>query len=701
MAKDQPLPTFVDAERIQGRQDEYLEAEGAARVRRHDQSVEADRIRYEQESQELTAEGNVRLERGDGQVTGTRAEYNMETGHGVVENPNYVLAQPAGRGSAAKFSLDGDLQYSARDASYTTCPAGNNDWFLRAEDLRIDRAQDEGVARNALLEFKGVPILYTPYADFPLAEQRKSGLLTPVFGNTSSTGTDIIVPYYWNIAYNMDATIAPRFMSKRGIMLDGEFRYLNRNYNGTLRGDWLGNDKETDTDRWALSIKHSQNFGYGFSGAVDYQRVSDDNFLRDFGNRIALTSITTLPQEGYVSYGGGWWSATARYQTWQTLQDPAAPIVPPYNREPQFLLTASRQNLHGFDAGFAGEYVDFKNSLNTLTTGDRLVLYPSVSYPLLASGGFLVPRASLHYVRYSFANPEDRAGTDRSIPILSLDGGLVFERDWSLGGTSFLQTLEPRVFYVYAPFREQATLPVYDTAEADFNFSQLFSENRFVGNDRVGDANQVTLALTTRLLEPASGAERIRFAVGQRFFLTRPRVFLLRDAPTGDVSEPTKSDFLTALSAKLGTSWLMDAGWQYDPADARTRKSSFGVRYQPGPSQVLNLGYRYTAQQLEQVGGSTQWPLGGGWWGLGVLDYSLQDGRALNAVAGVEYNSTCWSLRVVAQRFATTTAQTNNQFFIQLELRGLGRIGTNPLDLLRQSIPGYTPVTGPAAPIPQ
>ncbi len=701
VSTDQPLPTFVDAERIQGHQDDYVEAEGAARLRRYGQNVEADRIRYRQETQDLTAEGNVRLEQGGNTVAGTRGEYNLETRRGFVERPDYALAQPAGRGSAAQFSLDGENRYSARDVSYTTCPAGNNDWFLRAADLDIDRVRQVGVAHHARVEFLGMPILYTPYIDFPLSEQRKSGLLPPVLGTTDTTGTDITVPYYWNIAPNMDATLAPRFMSRRGVMLDGEFRYLGKSYSGTLRGDWLGNDSETDTERWGISVKHAQNLGYGFSGAVDYQRVSDDNFLRDFGNRIALTSITTLPQDGYLSYGGGWWTATARYQTWQTLQDPAAPATPPYNREPQLLVSASRQDLRGFDAAFAGEYVNFKNSLQTLQSGDRLVAHPTLSYPLLTAGAFLVPRASLHYTHYSFSNPENRPATDRSIPILSLDSGLVFERDWSLGGTNFLQTLEPRAFYVYAPFKQQATLPVYDTAEADFNFAQLFSDNRFVGNDRVGDANQLTLALTSRLLEPATAAERMRFAVGQRFFFTRPRVFLLRDAPTGEVAEPTKSDFLAALNAKIGGAWLMDAGWQYDPSDSSTRKSSLGVRYQPAPSKVLNLGYRYTVNQLEQVGGSAQWPLGGGWWGLGVLDYSLRDGRTLNAVAGVEYNSACWALRVVAQRFVTTTQQTNNQFFIQLELRGLGKLGVNPMDLLRQSIPGYTPVTGPADPAPQ
>ncbi|HEX6828497.1 MAG TPA: LPS assembly protein LptD, partial [Burkholderiales bacterium] len=620
----------------------------------------------------------------------TRGKINLETQQGSIEAPRYTLGEPAGRGVAAEVTLEGNQQYRAREASFTMCPAGDDDWFLRSEDLRIDQVRQVGVARHARLDFLGVPILYSPYIDFPLNEQRKSGLLTPVVGTTQTTGTDIVVPYYWNIAPNMDATIAPRFMSKRGIMLDAEYRYLYRDFNGVARGDWLGHDEVAETDRWALSLQHNQNFGYGFFGAVNYQKVSDNNFLRDFGNRIAVTSTVTLPQDAYLSYSGGWWSALARYETFQTLQDPVALIAPPYNREPQFVVSANREGALGFDLGFSGEYVDFRNPLTTQVSGDRLLLYPTLSYPLVTPGTFLIPRASLHYTHYTFSNPASRPDQDLTVPIYSLDGGLRYERPLTLAGENYTQTLEPRAYYVYAPFKDQSTLPVYDTAEADFNFAQLFLENRFLGGDRVNDANQLTVAVTSRLLHP-DGRERARLALGQRFYFDSPKVTL----DPLDPQNQTKSDFLAAFSGRVAESWLTEAAWQYDPADARTRKLSFLARSQPGPARVVNFGYRYTFDELEQVGGSFQWPLGRGWWGMGVLDYSLQDNRALNAVVGVEYNSACWALRFVAQRFATAVADTTNQFFIQLELRGLAKLGVDPLDVLRQTIPGYTKTTGP------
>ncbi len=685
----QPFPVFLEADRLQGQQDNYVEAEGAVKIRKYGQSVDADRVRYNLITNDLMAEGSVRLEQSGAQVTGTRAELDLDTFTGRIEGPEYQLSEPFGRGSATELTLEGKNQYGASDASYTTCPAGNDDWYLRAGELNIDRVREVGTARDVTLDFKGVPVLYSPYMDFPIGGQRKSGFLAPVLGATKTTGTDILIPYYWNIAPNMDATIAPRYMSKRGIMLDGEYRYLFRNFNGVARGDFLGNDDETGTDRWGVLLQHNQNLGYGFNGVINYQRVSDDNFLRDFGNRIALTSQITLPQEAYLTYGGGWWSAIARYQKFQTLQDIANPIVPPYNREPQFAVAADRANLLGFDLRFNSEYVDFRNPLNTQVSGDRIILYPSVSYPLVTAGTFLIPRVSLHHTRYTFSNPSSREDANRTVPIYSLDGGLIFERDWSFEGEEFLQTLEPRAFYVYAPFREQGTLPVYDTAEADFNFATLFLENRFIGNDRVNDANQITLALTSRLLSADAGDERIRVSLGQRFFFDSPRVTLVPGAPTNE----TRSDFLAAVTARIGRPWLVDTVWQYDPSDDRNEKFTFLTRYQPEPGKVANIGYRYTFNQIDQVGGSFQWPLGGGWWGMAALDYDLDDKRALNAVGGLEYNSACWALRFVVQRFATTVDQTTDQFFVQLELRGLARIGPDPLDLLRQTIPGYTPTT--------
>ena len=688
----QPVPLFLEADQMQGQQEKYVEAEGSVQLRRQDQSVDADRMHYDLINNDLRAEGAVRLEQPGARVTGSRAELDLDTSTGRIEQPVYQLTEPFARGDATDFTLEGNKQYRATDASFTTCPAGNDDWLLRAGQLDIDRVREIGTARNVTLDFKGVPVLYSPYLDFPIGDQRKSGFLAPVLGATKTTGTDILVPYYWNIAPNMDATIAPRYMSKRGVMLDGEYRYLFKSFNGLMRGDYLGNDDETGTDRWGFLLQHYHNLGYGFNGVINYQRVSDDNFLRDFGNRIALTSQVTLPQEGYITYGGGWWSAIARYQKFQTLQDLTNLIVPPYNREPQFGVAANRANVLGFDLGFNGEYVDFKNPLETQVSGDRTLLYPSVSYPLVTAGTFLIPRVSLHYTNYTFSNPSSREDASLTVPIYSLDGGLIFERDWSFGGENFLQTLEPRAFYVYAPFREQDTLPVYDTAEADFNFAQLFLENRFIGGDRVNDANQITLAVTSRLLRADAGDERVRVSLGQRFYFDSPRVTLVRDAPTNQ----TRSDFLAAATVRVGQPWLVDTFWQYDPSDNRSEKFSFLTRYQPELGKVANVGYRYTVDQIDQVGGSVQWPLGRGWWSMAALDYDLDGNRALNAVGGLEYNSACWAVRLVLQRFATAADETTNQFFVQLELRGLARIGPDPLDVLRQTIPGYTAPPYPA-----
>jgi LPS-assembly protein len=695
-----PLPLFIEADAMEGVQDDYLEAQGAVKVRRYGERVEAEKLRYQQSTDDMHAEGQVRLVQQGNVVDGSSADLNLETRRGHIEQPVFQLAQPGGRGTAAEFTLEGEQRYFAKDTSYTTCPVGVNDWMLHLDDLQVDNVRQVATGHNARLDFMGVPILYTPYIDFPTSDQRKSGLLPPVFGSTQTTGTDITVPYYWNIAPNMDATIAPRFMSKRGIMLDGEYRYLFQNFNGALRGDYLDHDSETGTDRWGVSLQHNQNLGYGFSGAVNFQRVSDDNFLRDFGNRIAVTSLTILPQDVYVSYGAGWWSALARYETWQTLQDPVLPVTPPYNREPQFVMNAGKQNLRGFDLGFTGEIVNFRNPQTTQVSGDRLLLYPTLSYPIVSASSFLIPRASWHYTHYAFeGTSSDRPDEDLSVPILSLDGGLVFERPWTLGGEDFVQTLEPRAFYVYAPFRDQNTLPVYDTAEADFNFAQLFLENRFVGSDRVNDANEITLAVTSRLIEPASGDERVRVAIGQRFFFNSPRVTLGPTLPSD--TQLTKSDVLAGVSARIGSQWLMDSVWQYSPSLGRTEKFSFGARYQPEPGKLANLGYRFTSQTLEQIGGSVQWPVAGGLWALGMLDYSLQDNRALNAVLGVEYNSACWALRMVVQRFATSATDTTNQFFLQLELRGLAKLGSDPVETLRQNIPGYKPVPVPVTPIPR
>lgn len=685
-------PVFIRAQRIQGHQDQELEATGDTELRRRGQAIFADWMTYFYASDEIYAEGRIRIENFGDVIEGTSLRLNLDTERGHLDKPTYRLVENDGKGGADLLLFEGKNKYRMRNASYTTCPVGNDDWFLRVNNLEIDRTRQVGVARNASIIFKGVPILYAPWMDFPLGKQRKSGFLSPTFGSTNKGGVEFTLPYYWNIAPNRDATISPRIMAKRGLLLNNELRYLEPTYNGKTIFEVLPDDKVADRSRYSLNLQHAHYLGGGWSSGLTLQKVSDNAYFRDLGDRLAVTSQTNLLRDGYLSYGAGWGSFVARVQRYQTLQDPLAPLTPPYNRAPQLNLSTGKQNIAGADIAFSSEFVDFSHP--SLVTGKRLTLYPSISYPLLTSAAYLTPKIGVHSTRYTIDRSSAAGLTDttRTIPIFSLDSGLFFEREFTLRNERFMQTLEPRLYYVYAPFRDQSQLPNFDSALADFNFAQIFTENRFSGGDRISDANQVTLALTSRLLEPGTGNERARLTLAQRLHIDTPRVGLTPGEPNN-----TRSDFLAAVSANITPQWLADAGIQYNPNRSRYEKLSANTRYQPEIGKVLNLGYRFTRDSLEQFDVSAQWPLSGRWQGVGRYNYSMRDSRVLEGLAGLEYNGGCWVLRLVVQRLATATRDSASAFFVQLELNGLTRVGADPLDALRQSIPGYTKLNVPPA----
>lgn len=691
-----PLPIFVRALEIRGHQDQEVEAEGEVEVRKLGVTVTADRMRYDTPTGDLFAQGSVRVQTENALARGPELRLNLETKTGRMAQPTYMLAAEHARGSAEEAEFLGENRMRLKDASYTTCGPGQDDWFIRAGELYLDRTANEGVARHARVEFMDVPLLYTPWISFPLNRQRKSGLLAPSFGTTGKSGAELTLPYYWNIAPNYDATITPRFMQKRGLQLGGEFRYLEPRYAGTLQAEYLSNDRVRDTDRSLLSWQHQQQLGYGLAGMLNIQRVSDNDYFRDLSTLVTQTSQTLLPREGVLNFARGGLSLLGRVQRFQVLQDPASPIIAPYNRQPQISLAYNKLDWLGTDLRLFGEWAEFRST--GLVSGRRLVAYPSVSLPLARSFGHLTPRLGVHYTRYTLDETTtglpDATGTvrpyqldaTRTLPIASLDGGLVFERQASLFGQAMLQTLEPRLYYLYVPYKDQSRLPSFDSAEADFNFAQIFSENRFSGQDRISDANQLTLALTSRYLEPATGQERLRLMLGQRLSFRVPQVTLVAAAP-----KDRRSDFLASLGGQLATGFSFDSAWEYNPNQRHTERYNVALRYAPQAGRVANLTYRFNRNDLRQVDASAQWPLAPQWQGVARWNYSLADRRLLEGIAGVEYNKGCWALRLVAHRFATATQQTTNAFFVQLELAGASHLGSNPLSLLRSSIPGFTP----------
>lgn len=681
---NQSESAIIEADRLTGKKEDQIEAIGNATLRQKGQSISADRLLYQQRSQELDAQGSVVLKQDGNTMSGAHLMLNLGSSAGRMEQPQFYLEENNSRGSAEVLHIQDRQHVSFENATYTTCPAGNQDWQMNMGSLELDRDRQIGVARNASVEFKGVPFLYMPWMDFPLNDQRKSGFLAPIFGGTSQGGTELTLPYYWNIAPDQDATFAPRVMLKRGLMLNNEYRYLGASYGGEMHVDVLPHDVVADRSRVRFALKHEQAMAADLIGYMNYNRVGDDAYFRDLGDAVNATSQVNLVQEGGLQYNLNSWNAVARLQRFQTLQDPVAPIAAPYARFPQVTLNA-QQNYFSAKIAFDGEFVDFRHP--TAVNGRRLVLNPSVSYPLVDdSAVYLTPKVALHGTKYVMGanNATAFQNETRVLPIYSIDSGIAFERDSNMFGGDYLQTFEPRVFYVYVPYRNQDLLPNFDTAQADFSFTQMFTENRFFGSDRIGDANHVTLAMTSRLLEQGNGKERLKVTLGERFSFKTPRVNLI--TPTTTIN---KSDILLAAAGRVTDSWSLDSEFQFDPNQSHSQRYNIAARYRPEPGKAFNTGYRFMRNALRQVDVSSQWPLSNRWHAVGRWDYSLQDGRTSEAIAGLEYYQSCWTLRLVAQRFATATQQHNTGFFVQLELNDFVKVGADPLGLLKQSVPGY------------
>jgi len=697
---DRDSAKFLEADRIVTDQDRNVVATGDVTLRQRGAAIRADRVEYHDADQTVAATGGVRLERDGDVASGPRLNYKLDNGTGdmdspVFEFPKRLERRTASRGQASRAVLEENSVTRLFKAEYTSCPVPRDDWFIRVRELELDTSRNVGTAYNSTVYFLGVPILYSPYMSFPMDNKRKSGFLAPTLGTSAQSGFDFSLPYYFNLAENYDATLTPKIYTRRGIQIGAEARYLTSFMSGQVDGEVLPHDRVTDSDRYFMGLKHVQQLGHGISFSANAQKVSDDAYFRDLSTRIALTSQTNLPRDAILAYNDEVWSVSARALGYQTLQDPNGPPIPiPYNILPQLLAFGSQQNVRGFDWQWASELSNFVHP--TLVNGQRLIVYPSVLYPWRNGYSFVIPKAGYHYTRYNLEdnNASPNATLSRGLPIASVDSGLYFERQSTWGGRAFEQTLEPRLFYLYVPYKDQSGYPNFTTAETDFNFQRFFSENRFVGGDRIGDANQLTFALTTRLIESATGLERFKAALGQVYYFTPPKVTL------GDTPPPAKtSDILGYASTQMTPSVSIDAAWQYTPNLQRSERIVVGGRYNPQPGSVVNAAYRYvrgtetsadpSRQGIQQVDLSSQWPITRNLQGLARWNWSVKERKLLEGLVGFEYNAGCWQVRAVAHRFITAAQQYSTSFQIQLELTGLSRIGINPLETLRQNIGGY------------
>ena len=709
-------PTHFEADSISGHDQQELVAEGGVVMRNLREQMQADWLSYDQTSDLAEARGNVVFVRNQDRLQGSALKLKLAARLGEMKDVEFQLVGKDGqrvRGGAESLVFAGPDVYRMNSASYTTCPPGNEDWLLKMDDLQLDYITSLGSARKVRLEYLKVPILYVPWMDFALDNKRKSGFLLPTYGASDARGLELIAPWYWNISPQRDATITPRVMSKRGLQVGGEFRYLEPTYSGELSGEILPSDQATDSNRYRFLLRHRQQFGPRWSGRVEYDAVSDDRYFADLSSEISQTSRVNLPRQATFNFNAGWWQASGMVQTFQTLQDPAADfIVEPYSRLPQLGLSATRDlawgkalaggaNGLGVRFDFNSELVYFDHAGDSRVQGARLHANPSLSFPLQTPFSVVTPRLGWYLSHYALDDATlalsdslslpltssarfDRNST-RSLPMFSLDSSLFLERDINFRNKKYTQTLEPRAYYVYIPYHDQTGIPIFDSSTRDLSLDQLFAENQYIGVDRINDANQLTLAVTSRFLETGNGAERLQVTLGQRYYFASQQVTL----PGVAARASNSTELLAQASGQINSKLRLSSGIQFDTGEGNMIKANLGGSWSDGPGRRFNADYRYTEDSLDQIDLSFQWPLAPKWYGLGRINYSLKDSRLVEGLAGFEYNESCWSLRGVMQQLATTETTTTNAFFLQLELRGLAKLGPNPLDVLKRSITGY------------
>jgi LPS-assembly protein len=662
---------------------------GPVEIHYRDVTITADRGSYDRDSERLEAIGAVKLTNPDVTVSGEDVQVDTEAETIRFSSAAFEMPKRPARGSAEDILIESDRTLSLMRVLFTTCPPEDTDWEIKADSIDLDVNGGVGTARGVKLDFKGVPILWAPYFSFPISNERKSGFLTPDISDRDRTGIDISVPYYLNLAQNYDLTLEPRYMSERGTQVRSIFRYLLPRSDGRLDFEYLPEDEETDQTRRYVNLLHETEFGEGWQVLSSIEEVSDDAYFEDLGSSLAVTSQTHLNRFLDIAYFAPYWTMLSRFQNYQTIDPVLLPEEHPYERVPQLMFDGSWL---GRRLGFASntELVNFDRDVGV--TGWRLDTTQELSVRFARAGMYLTPAVALRQTNYWL---EDTApGTDdtltRSLPVGSLDMGLTFER--SAGrNAGWIQTLEPRLLYVQVPFEDQSQLPVFDTVLPDFNLVQLFRKYQFIGPDRIADTDQLAFGVTTRLIDAASGRERLTATLGQTRYLSAQQVSLPNTLP----NDANASDYVAELSIGLQEAWNLDLGYQWNDATDSTARVETRFEYRPQADRLFGFGYRYRRSQLQQGDFSLVWPAAERWRIIGQYSYSFLENEPLEQFVGWEYEACCWRFRMVGRRYVSRTGETDDAISVQLELKGLSQRASSPEELLDHGILGYRSIARP------
>ncbi|MFZ2170622.1 MAG: LPS assembly protein LptD, partial [Methylococcaceae bacterium] len=686
---------------------------GNVEMTRADQRASSNTANYDSVSEVLDLHGDVFYSEDELALHSDTATLELANDQAKLRGVQFIAPSAPFRGQANVAYRDSKSFSRYNKVAFTSCRPGNQDWVVHASELKMNKVSGKGAVKNAWIEFKSVPVFYTPYLSFPIDNRRLSGFLAPVFGNTKNSGFNISAPYYWNIAPNYDATLFPRYLTKRGPLLAGNFRYLAEQSRGNVAMEFMPDDQLLNKPRYLGSIKNISQFSPNISSNLDLNYVSDKTYFAELGNALSFANYNYLRSTADVNYVNQGVSFTTRAENYQSISTTNIPnAVLPYRKLPQINLNLD----HAFQfmplyTTMENEYVYFQHS--DMVNGQRINTKPSVSVPLQTASAFFTPKVSLQHTQYLLSNQIQGTQTpnsiSRTLPIVSADSGLFFERGLDIANTPYLHTLEPRLFYLYIPFKNQDDIPLFDTAQYDFQYGTMFRENSFSGTDRIQDANQITTALTSRLIDDKDGLERLKLSVGEIFYF-RDR---LVTAPGVPVQTGSFSNVVTELSSELTKHLSVSTGLQWNPEKNAIERGKAALHFGTEANEIFNIGYIYRNNPLVTDGSnditqsdiSFRWPIYDNWYAMGRWQYSWLYGTTQDGFFGLEKENCCWRFRVVGRHYINNinsdpntivssanlqpTGTAQNGVFFQIELKGLTGIGENLDNFFEQTIYGY------------
>ncbi len=697
--------TKISADFTQTSSDGSTSLDGNIVIERHLLRVSADHAHYDKQQEELQVSGNVHIDTEKLSLDADSGTVNMNTTakdndtQGYFKNIKFFIPDSNMKGKAETIhstDKENTNQHSIlNNASITSCDLFDPDWFISAKKIKLDHKEEYGAADDVVIRFKGIPFLYAPYIEFPISSKRRSGFLFPEVGSSSSRGIELATPWYWNIAPNQDAVFTPRYMEKRGLGLDGDYRYLTQSSRGRLEGSYLPSDDITEKDRYQVRYQqHSRILNNLFFDA-NIQDISDSDYFNDFSSSIGATSQTHLDRSAALRYDLNNWHMRALIQDIKTIDDTAPLSERPYERLPQLTLNGDTQ-VSNTPLLFTleSEFVDFTHEDDSITTGTRFTLRPGFHLPFSGDFWFIDPAIKFSHTQYDVtANTNGPTiASDRNLLISSVDTGLFFERFLKNG---YQHTLEPRLYYLNVPFEDQNDNPLFDTSTPDFSVSQLFRDNRFIGGDRIGDTNQLTLALTSRIINPGTGNELVRASIGQIYYFEDRKVSL-----DDSIDTSSQSDVIAELDTNWGR-WKSNIDLQLDIKNNKLSKEIYFLHYKSDARHLFNIGYRKRLINnnidIEQTDTSFVYAINREYSSFVRWNYSLKDNKNIDSIAGIAYDSCCWSIQLLAQRRLRNSTSINdaydNSILIQFVFKGLGSVsGSTARDTLKHSIYGYTDV---------